>query len=213
MDWWNSLGDGLSLEQVSHYDKSSSPIGEDDSFLQLKRILYAGDFSLEGLVDLQTLLYNIARVDDGRVIAITNELSDTTCRHARILRCKIHRHLAHLNVITLAALTEHVLLADAVVMANLLENIVDRKRMIINLHGTLDDALGQLHIDIRVIDNRISHQGVDHTLKIAHTAVSSVSNKLDDICRYLQTVATAFGIEDIDAQLSIGLLKLSNQST
>ena len=98
-------------------------------------------------------------------------------------------------------------------IANLLENIVDRKRVVIHLHGTLDDALGQLHIDIRVIDNRISHQGVDHTLKIAHTAVSSVSNKLDDICRYLQTVATAFGIEDIDAQLSIGLLKLSNQST
>ena len=98
-------------------------------------------------------------------------------------------------------------------IANLLENIVDRKRMVIHLHGTLDDALGQLHIDIRVIDNRISHQGVDHTLKIAHTAVSSVSNKLDDICRYLQTVATALGIEDIDAQLSIGLLKLSNQST
>lgn len=85
MDWWNSLGDGLYLEQVSHYDKSSSPIGEDDSFLQLKRILYAGDFSLEGLVDLQTLLYNIARVDDGRVIAITDELSDTACRHARVL--------------------------------------------------------------------------------------------------------------------------------
>ena len=85
MDWWNNLGDGSSLEQVSHYNKSSSPNGEDDSFLPLIRILYAGDFSLEGLVDLQTLLYNITRVDDGRVIAVTDELPDTTCRHARVL--------------------------------------------------------------------------------------------------------------------------------
>ena len=96
--------------------------------------------------------------------------------------------------------------------ANLIKDIIDGERMVINLNGTLDDALGQLHINVGVIHDRISHQRVDHTLQIAHATISSLSDILDHIYRYLQTIALALGVQDIHAQLHVGLLELGYQS-
>ena len=70
-----------------------------------------------------------------------------------MLLCKIHRNLAHLHVITLTALAECALLTDTIMVAYLLENIVDSQWTVVDLHRTHDDTLSQMHINIRVIDN------------------------------------------------------------
>ena len=95
----------------------------------------------------------------------------------------------------------------------LLENLVDGERMVVHLDSALDDALGQTHIDIRIIDNGISHQRIDHALQVTHTAISRLSNILDDVGRNLQTVSTALGIENIFTKLHVRLLQFGNQST
>ena len=97
-------------------------------------------------------------MDDGRVVAVADKLSDTAGRHLRVLLSQIHRHLSHLYQIALAALARHLTLLDIVVTAHLLENLVDGERMVVDLHCTLNDTLGQTHIDIGVVDNGIGHQ-------------------------------------------------------
>ena len=64
-----------------------------------------------------------------------------------------------------------------------------------------------------VIDDGISHQRVHHTLQVANAAIGCLSDILDDIGWNLQTVTTALGIEDVDAQLHIGLLEFGDQTT
>ena len=39
-------------------------------------------------------------------------------------------------------------LLNLIVLADLLEDIVDGERMVVDLHGTLDDTLGQMHVYI-----------------------------------------------------------------
>ena len=119
--------------------------------LQLEGILDAGEFGREGLIDLQPLLDGIATMNDRRVIAVANQLTYTPRWHLRVLLGKVHRHLANLHIVTLAALAEHVLLGDVIMLADLLNDIVDGQRMVVNLHGTLDDALCQPHIHARII--------------------------------------------------------------
>ena len=84
--------------------------------------------------------------------------------------------------------------------------------MIVDLDGTLDDALGQMHVDIGVVDDAIGHERIEHALQVAHGAVGGLGDVLDDHGWNLQAVATALGIEDIDAQLHIGLLQLGNET-
>ena len=85
-----------------------------------------------------------------RVITIAYKLSDTTCRHLRVLRCEIHRYLTYLNIIATTALAEHMMLLHIEVFAYLLKDIIDSERMIINLHGSLNDTLCKAHVDIRI---------------------------------------------------------------
>ena len=115
------------------------------------------------------------------MIAAANELSDTRSWHLGVLLGQIHRYLAHLYIIALATLAEHILLTYAIVIANLLQDIVDGERMVVHLDCTLDDTLGQLHIEIRIVPDRVSHQRVNYTLKVANATIGSLSNKLDDI--------------------------------
>ena len=96
--------------------------------------------------------------------------------------------------------------------ADFLQDIVDSQRVVVDLDGTLDDTLGQSHIDARVVDDGISHQRIDHSLKVAHAAVGRLSDILDHVGWNLQAVATTLGVEDINAQLHIGLLQFCNQS-
>ena len=84
--------------------------------------------------------------------------------------------------------------------------------MVVNLYSTLDNTLSQLHIYIRIIYDRISHQRVNHTLQVTNTTICSLSNKLDYISRNLQSVALTLSTQYVYTQLWVWLLKLSNQS-
>ena len=164
--------------------------GEFLLLFKLEGILDAGEFCLESQIHFQALLDGIAAVDNRRVVAVADELSDATGGHLRIFLSQIHRHLTHLHKVAFAALAEHLTLLDIVVTAHLLEDLVNSERMVIYLDGTLDDALGQTHIDIR-----------------------SFSNILDDVGRNLQTVATTLGTENIFTKLHIRFFQFGNQST
>ena len=76
--------------------------------------------------------------------------------------------------------------------AHLFQNIIYSQRLIVNLDGTLYDTLSQMYINIGIIHHAISQQLVDNTFQIAHTSISAFSDKLDDILRYLQTIAATF---------------------
>ena len=180
--------------------------------LQSERPLDAADFLREALVDLQTLLDGVAAVNDCRVIAVTNQLADTGSRHLGVFLSQIHRDLTHLHVVTPTALADNQMLGDIEVLAHLLKDIVDRERMVVDLHSTLDDTLCQTHINIGVIDNRIGHQRIDHALQFAHTTIAGLSDILNHRSRNLQTVTTALGIQDVDAELHRRFLQFSNQT-
>ena len=96
---------------------------------QSERTLNTADFLRKSLVDLQALLDSIATVDDSRMIAVTNQLADTSSRHLSIFLCQIHRNLAHLHIVAPTTLAEDMLLGNVIVLAYLLKDIVDGKRM------------------------------------------------------------------------------------
>ena len=96
--------------------------------------------------------------------------------------------------------------------AYLIQDVVHRQGMVVDLDGTLDDTFCQPHVDVAVVDDRISHQRVDHTLQIAHRAIGRLGNELDDIGGNLQAVTTALGVQNVDAQLHVGLLQLCNKT-
>ena len=151
-------------------------------------------------------------MDDGRVVTVSYELSYTRCRHLRVLLCEIHRDLANLHIVALTALAEYVLLIDTEMVADGLQNIVDGQWLIVHLDSTLDDALSQSHVDIRVIDDGVGQQSVDDTFEVTDAAIGSLGNKLDDVSRNLQAVATTLGIEDVDTELRVRLLQFGNES-
>lgn len=59
-------------------------------FLQFEGVLDTGELGLEGLIHLQALLDGVAAVDDRRVVAVADELSNATRRHLRIFLSQIH---------------------------------------------------------------------------------------------------------------------------
>ena len=178
------------------------------SFLQFERILYTAKFFAKSLVHLQTLLYSRTTVYHGGMVAVAYELSDTRSWHLGILLGKIHRHLTNYHIIAFAAATEHILLCHIIVIAHLIQYIVYRQRMVVYLYGTLDNALGQTHVYIAVVDYGIGHQRVDDSFKITYTAVGRLCNKPDDIYRNLKSVTAALRAQDVHAELCIRLLEL-----
>ena len=146
------------------------------------------------------------------MVAVADELTNAGCRHLGVFLRKIHRHLAHKDILALATATEHVLLGDIEMTAHLVENVVDGERMVVHLHCTLDDSLCQVHVDITIIYHGICQERINHSLKVAHTAACRLGDISDYILGNLQSVATALVLEDIHAQLHIGLLHLGNQS-
>ena len=68
------------------------------------------------------------------MIATADELTNTRRRHLGVLLSQIHRNLTGLHEIALATLTEHTLLTYAIVVANLIKDIVDSKRMVVDLN-------------------------------------------------------------------------------
>lgn len=179
---------------------------------QTERVLDTVHFVLEGLVNLQTLLDGRTTMNDGAVVAASNELSDAACRHLGIFLCEIHRHLTDNDIVTLARTAENILLLNTIVMANLLHDIINSERFVVYLDSTLDDTLGQTQVDIGVVDNGIGQQRIDDTFKVAHGTIGGLGNILDDVVGNLQSVATAFGIEDVLAQLYVRLFELGNEA-
>ena len=92
-------------------------------------------------------------MNDSRMVAVANELTNARGGHLGVFLGEIHRHLAHKDIIALATATEDVLLGDIIMVAHLLKDIIHGEGMIVNLHRTLDDTLGKTHINIAVIHN------------------------------------------------------------
>ena len=146
------------------------------------------------------------------VVAPSYELSDACSGHLGVFLGEVHGYLSDLYQLALAALAEYVLLGDTVVVAHGLEDVVDGQRMIVDLHCTLNNTLGQMHVDGRVIDDRVGHERVDHALQIAHRSIGCMCDILNDIGRDLQAVTTAFRIENVDAKLLVRLFQFGNES-
>ena len=147
-----------------------------------------------------------------RVVTTADELTNARCRHLGVLLSQVHRYLTHHDEVALAALAEHMLLLNIVMVADLLQDIVNGQRLVVNLHSTLHHTLCQSHVYIRVIDNRISQQRVNDALQVTNRTIGRFSNKLDDVGRNLQTITTTLCVEDVNAQLHIGLLQFSYQT-
>ena len=137
-------------------------------------------------------------MNNGRVVTTTNKLSDARCRHLGVLLCEVHRYLAYHDVVALATLAEHLLLRHVIVIANLFQNVIYSKWLVVYLDSTLDHTLSQSHIHIRIIDNGIGQKRIDNSLQVADTAIGCLSNKLNNISGNFQTITTALSIEDIN---------------
>ena len=59
-------------------------------------------------------------MDDCRVVAVADELSDTGGCHLGVFLSEIHRYLAHLHIVATAALAGDMTLLNVVVLADLL---------------------------------------------------------------------------------------------
>ena len=113
---------------------------------ELEGILDTTQFCGEGFINLQALLNRITAVDDGGMVTIAYQLSDTSCWHLGVFLSQIHRHLTSLYILTFATLTEDMTLLDPEMSTNLLEDIIYRQWVIVHLHSTLDDTLCQTKV-------------------------------------------------------------------
>ena len=66
---------------------------------QFERAFYTGHLGKESFVNLQPVLNLGTAVDDCTVVTVSDELSDTACRHLCVFLCHVHTHLTcHDNV-------------------------------------------------------------------------------------------------------------------
>ena len=147
------------------------------------------------------------------MVALTNEETNARSGHLGVLLSQIHSHLTYLHKLTLATLANHLLLGDAKVLTQVFHDVINGQRMVVYLDRAFDDAFGQMHVDIRVIDDAIGHERIQYTFQVAYRTIGCLGNIGDDVGRNLQTVATAFRVQDIDTQLCVGLFELCNKST
>ncbi len=139
------------------------------------------------------------------MVATTNKLSNARGWHLSVLLGEIHGNLSDDDAFAPTAAADNLLLIHAIVVAHLVENVVDGKRVVVDLDGTLDDTLGQAQVDVGVVDHGIGQQRVDDTLEVANGAICSLGNVKDDVLRNAQSVTTTLGIEDVNAELVVRL--------
>ena len=151
-------------------------------------------------------------MDHSGVVTVADKFANAAGGHLGVFLCEIHRYLACHHKVAFAALGAHLCLRDIVVVAYLLHDVVDGERAVVDLDGTLDDTLSQLHVDITVINNGVGHQRVDHTLQVAHAAAGCLCNEGDDVVGDLQSVTANLAAQDVDTQLTVGLLQRSDDT-
>ena len=151
-------------------------------------------------------------MDDGRVVASAHEFSDARGRHPRVFLRQIHRHLSCRHQLALAALAIDRRRAHTEVVAYGFENVIDGERAVVGLHGALDDALGQPHVDGAVIDHAVGHQRIHCAFEVAHAAVGRLGDVLHHLVGNLQAVALDFVLENVDAELRVGLFELGDEA-
>ena len=132
-------------------------------FLHSQSILDAREFIEELGINLQSLLYLGATVDNRAMIAITNEFAHSGSRHLDEFLSHEHRHLTRLHVLTLAALAVDCSHRYLIMIADRLHDFIEGEHLValLNLDGTLDDTLSQSDIDAAVIYNTVSQQTID----------------------------------------------------
>ena len=146
------------------------------------------------------------------MVAATHQLADARSRHLRVFLSQIHRHLACHHQLVGAALALHGCRRHAEVVAHRLQDVVNRQRLVVHLHGTLHHALSQHHVNLAVVHHAKCHQRVHGTLQVAHAAVRRVGDEFHHVLRNLQAVASDLAVQDVHAQLAVGLLQLCYQS-
>ena len=149
----------------------------------------------------------------GGVVAVANELSDAAGRHLRVFLSQVHRPLTSQHIVALSALGVDLFGRYVVMAAHLIEYVVDGKRMVVDLNRSLDDAFGQSHVDLAVVNNGVCHERVDDPLQVAHAAIGCLRDELDDVARYAQSVASYLIFQDIDAKLRVRFLQFGDETT
>ena len=96
--------------------------------------------------------------------------------------------------------------------AYFLENIVDGERCVVYFYRSFDDAFGQAHVYLAVVNHGVGHQTVDDALQVANASVGSLGDKLRYIDRDAQSVASDFAVQDVDAELNVGLFQFGNDA-
>lgn len=180
---------------------------------QFEGVFDARHLSREHLVCYQSFLHLCATVYHGGVVAVANELSDAAGRHLRVFLSQVHRHLTSQHIVALSALGVDLFGRYVVMAAHLIEYVVDGKRVVVDLNRSLDDALSQSHVYLAVVNNGVGHERVDDPLQVAHAAIGSFRDKLDDVARYAQSVASYLIFQDIDAKLRVRFLQFGDEAT
>src|SRR5574344_1762119 len=96
---------------------------------------------------------------------------------------------------------------------NLLYDIIYRQRLVIHLHGSLDNAFCQADINSAVIHNAISQQTIDGTLQITHTAITGLSNETNNLLGDFQAITTYLIAQDIHTELLVRFFQFTYQTT
>ena len=98
-------------------------------------------------------------------------------------------------------------------IAHFVDNIIDGERFVVYLDSTHHHPTRQFHVDIAVIDHRISHERIDDAFQVSHTTIGRVGNILNHLFREIESVVLYFAVQDVAAELHIGSFQFSYQST
>ena len=101
---------------------------------------------------------------------------------------KIHDDLSRKYNLALAQATLYLLFGNIIVRADYADDVIYGKSLIVDLHGSRNDALNELHVDVAIVRYAVCHERVDDALNLAHAAVSVLGNVGDDVLWNMETV-------------------------
>ncbi len=121
---------------------------------------------------------------------------------------KIHDDLSREHYLTLAQTSFKLLLGDVIVGANDTDNVINGECLIVDLHGSHHYSLNELHVNITVVGDTVSHERVDDALNLSHAAVCVLGYVGDYVFRNVKSVTLNLSFQDIHAELHVWLLHL-----
>ena len=92
------------------------------------------------------------------MITTTYQLSNACSWHLGIFLGKIHGHLTYQHIITLSRTAKDTLLTDAEMIADFVQNVINRQWLVIDFHCPLVDPLRKTLVFILIINDAICQQ-------------------------------------------------------